>query len=219
MPNGKKEKHPAFGMLSFSRVSSSGGVPLHGSDLTHSTFIKMELRHGSKERDLSRDWYFAESLVSEVWMSQNQFSELITSMNIGDGVPVTLVRTEKDGEIESPSFESITGIHEDEFREQAKEVAHDAEDLLSVITDLLSGSGTVKKADRQAIINKAEKVVREIKANMPFMEKSFRKAMDKTVVDAKGTIEAFYQHRVVDAGLEALAAAPAPKLIEDKEED
>lgn len=219
MPDGKKEKHPSFGMLSFSRISSSGGQVLHGSDLTHGTFIKMELRHGAKERGLSRDWYFAESLISEVWLSQNQFAELITSMNMGDGIPVTLVRTEKDGEIEQPSFESVQELHKNEFKEQTEEVAKDAEDLLSLVNDLLSGSGTVKKADRNAIINKAEKVVREIKANMPFMEKSFRQAMDKTVVDAKGTIEAFYQHRVVDAGLEALSNAPAPKLIEEDKED
>ena len=219
MPEGKKEKHPSFGMLSFSRINSSHGQVLHGSDLTHGTFIKMELRHGSKERGLSHDWYFAENLVSEVWLSQNQFAELITSMNMGDGIPVTLVRTEKEGEIEQPSFESVTELHKNEFKEQTEEVAQDAEDLLSLVSDLLSGSGTVKKADRNAIINKAEKVVREIKANMPYMEKSFREAMDKTVVDAKGTIEAFYQHRVVDAGLEALSNAPAPKLIEADKED
>jgi ElaB/YqjD/DUF883 family membrane-anchored ribosome-binding protein len=139
-------------------------------------------------------------------------------MNMGSGIPVTLVRTEMNGELEQPSFESFTEQHRDEFKEQAAEVSQDAEDLLGLINDLLSGSGTVKKADRNAIINQAEKVVREIKANMPFMEKSFREAMDKTVTDAKGTIEAFYQHRVIDAGLDALGNAPAPKLIEDESE-
>ena len=219
MPEGKKEKHPSFGMLSFSRISSSGGQALHGSDLTHSTFIKMELRHGSKERGLSRDWYFAENLISEVWLTQNQFAELITSMNMGDGIPVTLVRTEKDGEIERPSFESMKELHENEFKEKADRVAEDVTELLSVVNDLLAGSGTVKKADREEIINRTHKVAQDIKANMPYMERSFREAMDKTVVDAKGSIEAFYQHRVVDAGLEALANAPAPKLIEEDKKD
>jgi len=49
------------------------------------------------------------------------------------------------------------------------------------------------------------------------MEDSFRESMDKTVTDAKGTIEAFYQHRVVSAGLAAIAntTTEAPKLIEE----
>ncbi len=43
--------------------------------------------------------------------------------------------------------------------------------------------------------------------------------MDKVVVDAKGTIEAFYQHRIIETGIKALAEADgveSPKLIEQE---
>lgn len=212
----KEEKHPSFAMLSFNRQQSNYGQILNGSDLKHSTIIEMQLKHSTKKRGLSSDWHHAKERIATVKMSQNQFSELITSMNMGDGIPVTLTYSEKDGEIAEPDFDSVVETHSNEFKQHTKEVVQDAETLLASMKDLLSGSGTVKKADRETLISQVEKVVREIGANMPYMEKTFAKAMDKTVTDAKGTIEAFYQHRVTEAGLDAIAngTAPAPKLIE-----
>jgi len=84
----KEFKHPSYGQLSFNRVTSHAGVALYGSDLKHNTIIKMELKHSVKRRGINHDWYFGNQTITEVTMSQNQFSELITSMNMGDGVPV-----------------------------------------------------------------------------------------------------------------------------------
>lgn len=212
----KEEKHPSFAMLSFSRQQSNYGQVLHGSDLKHNTIIEMQLKRSTKKRGLNHDWHHAQERVATVKMSQNQFSELITSMNMGDGIPVTLTYTEKDGDIADPDFTSVTETHRAEFKQQTKEVVHDAEVLLASMKDLLSGSGTVKKADRETLMKQVEKVVREIGANMPYMEDTFAKAMDNVVADAKGTIEAFYQHRVVEAGLNALEGykMEAPKLLE-----
>jgi len=210
----KEESHESFGMMSFSRIQAGGSQVLHGSDLKHNTIIAMRLSHGIKQRGLSRDWYHATQQIAEVYMSQNQFSELITSMNMGSGIPVTLRFTEKDGRLEEPQFNKVTEVHRNEFKEKAKSVAKNAQALLASMKDILEGSGTVKKADRQALLNKAAMIAQELAANMPFMEKSFNEAMDKTVTDAKGTIEAFYQHRVTEAGLDAIENGTAPKLIE-----
>lgn len=214
----KEESHESFAMLGFSRQQSSHGVVLHGSDLKHNTIIEMQLKHSTKKRGLSHDWYHASERIATVQMSQNQFSELITSMNMGDGVPVTLTYSEKDGKMAAPEFSSIVDTHRDDFHQQTKDVAKDAKDLLAAMKKILSGSGTVKKTDREELINHVEKVVREIGANMPYMEKSFAEAMDSVVTDAKGTIEAFYQHRVIETGLEALEQnkTKAPQLVEDE---
>jgi len=215
MFNEKEETHESFGMMSFTRIQvGGGGEVLHGSDLKHNTIIAMRLQHGIKRHGLSHDWYHAKGLIAEVYMSQNQFSELITSMNMGDGIPVTLRRTESDGELEPPKFDSIVDKHKEDFKETTKEVVQDVSSLLETMKEALK-SGTVKKADREAMISMAEKVARDIGSNMPYMEESFEKAMDNVVTDAKGTIEAFYQHRVTEAGLAALTNdAQSPKLIE-----
>lgn len=213
----KEETHESFGMMNFSRIQSNGdGKVLHGSDLKHNTLIEMQLHHGMKKRDLNHDRYYAGKRIAAVSMSQNQFSELITSMNMGDGIPVTLTFTEKDGYLESPKFNSVIETHENEFKEHTKAVVQDAENLLASIKKILSGSGTVKKAEREILIKDVEKVVREIGANMPYMETTFHRAMDKVVTDAKGTIEAFYQHRVIESGLATLKnnQLDSPKLME-----
>lgn len=52
-------KHPAFGMIGFSRVN--GGDPnLFGSSIKHNNKIVMTLRHGKEERHVERDWYYGE---------------------------------------------------------------------------------------------------------------------------------------------------------------
>ena len=39
---------------------------------------------------------------------------------------------------------------------------------------------------------------------MPFVQKSFNKAMDKTVHEAKGEVEAFVMNKVTSLGIEGL---------------
>ena len=219
MFNDKEETHESYAQMCFIRVQCSGET-LYGSDLKHNTIIKMELKHSSKRRGLNHDWYHANKTIAEVTMSQNQFSELITSMNMGDGIPVTLNYTEQDGRIESPEFASKLDIHENEFKEMTDRVGSNANELYATMKDLLAGSGTLKKADRETLLSKMHHVVQDIEANMPYVNDCFKESMDKTVADAKGTIEAFYQHRVIESGLKALAddeAIESPKLIQDKE--
>ena len=213
----REEEHESFGMMSFSRIQCGKAQTLFGSDLQHDTIIAMRLHHAIKGRSLSRDWYHAKGLITEVYMSQNQFSELITSMNMGDGIPVTLRMTEKDGRLEEPDFVSVTEVHRNEFKTKARGVAEDADALLESMKEVLEGSGTVEKADRNALLSKAAMLLQEIKSNMPFMEEQFAEAMDKTVTDAKGTIEAFVQRKVTEAGMEALGMNNEVKLIEEKE--
>lgn len=214
----KEETHESYAQLCFIRSQCSDEV-LYGSDLKHNTIIRMELKHSSKRRGLNHDWYHGHKMITEVSMSQNQFSELITSMNMGDGIPVTLNYTEQDGHIESPEFASKLDIHENEFKEMTKRVGSEANELYATMKDLLAGSGTLKKADRESLLSKMRKVVQDIESNMPYVNECFKESMDKTVTDAKGTIEAFYQHRVTETGVKALAEASgikAPKLIESE---
>jgi len=214
---GEKKEHKSFGIMGFTRKQSAAGVNLFGSDLEHSTIISMTLKHAEIERDLSRNWYFGKNLIVEVDMTQNQFSEMITSMNMGDGIPVTVKYTEKDGYIDEPAIENMVETHSDEFKKTAHKVGADANTLYDEMEELFSKGGTIKKADKERLLNKLYHVQQDINANMPFMEKQFAKAMDKTVTDAKGTIEAFYQHRVIEAGLDALTGDISPKLIEHED--
>jgi len=215
-----EETHPSFGMMGFTRVTFGGeGAVLHGSDIKHNTVIEMNLYHSSKKRGLNKDWHHADQTIAKVQMSQNQFATMITSMNMGDGIPVTLAMTETDGRLPAPEFNSVLELNKNEFKAKASEVANDTKILMASMKDILSGSGTVKKADRETLIKLTEKVVREIDSNMPYMQETFAETMDDIVTDAKGTIEAFYQQRVIETGLAAISSEtviPAPKMIDSK---
>lgn len=91
MENEIKESHESFGMLGFYR-SSVTSANLFGSSIKHQHTIRMTLKKAEKGRSLNRDWYSGRGEIVEVEMSQNQFAEMITSMNVGDGVPVTIRR-------------------------------------------------------------------------------------------------------------------------------
>src|SRR5208337_4240325 len=86
---------PSYAMVSFSRISAGGeGLSLFGSSIKHHSAITLSIKQArlSRDTDLSHDWYFAENRfpLIEVTLSPNQFAELLTSMNVGDGVPATL---------------------------------------------------------------------------------------------------------------------------------
>jgi len=216
----KTTEHESFAQLSFARVQCNVGEALYGSDLKHNTIIKMELRHSRKRRGINHDWYYGDKTIAEVSMSQNQFSELITSMNMGDGIPVTLEYTERDGRIKRPDFESKPEIFKEEFEDMVKRTGEELLELKATMEELLSGSGTVKKDDRKAMLDKVQKVARDLTSNMPYVEDCFKESMDKIVTDAKGTIEAFVQHRINTAGIKALGeegGLRTPELIEKQD--
>ncbi len=212
--------HESFAMMGFTRVTSNVGATMHGSDLKHNTFIRMDLRHSSMRRGLNHNWYHGDKMIASVEMSQNQFAELITSMNLGDGIPVTLKHTERDGRMSNPEYTNVVEQHQREFKGKTDSIAKEGDELLKKMKTVFAKSGTIKKAEKEELLKTLAMVVQNIAANLPYVEDCFRESMDKVVTDAKGTIEAYYTHRIIDTGIKALDDATndfkAPELLEKK---
>lgn len=100
----KRQAHPSYGMISFNRESCSPATSLFGSSIKHGNAIRMILFHAEIERGLNKDWFYAKGRIVEIEMSQSQFADAITSLNIGEGVPCTIRFTERDGYIRSCAF-------------------------------------------------------------------------------------------------------------------
>lgn len=200
---GEKTTHPAYGMLSFSRRSGSK-TPLFGSSIEHRDTIAMTLTHGDVTRGLNTDWYHGNGIIAEVEMSYSQFAEAITSMNMGSGVPVTVRRTEKDGKIPECDFINKKEQFQDELKERLSNATEMSRSLIREVQTLFDEKKTLTKADKSEIINKLTKVAAEINGNVNFTYEMFNEQMDKTVMEAKGEIEAFYQNKVNSIAQEAL---------------
>lgn len=200
---GEEIKNESFGMLRFSRVSGNSGY-LFGSDLQPNHFIIMELNDGYMSRSLSHDSYFdTNNNKVRIKMSTNQFSELITSLNYGSGVPVTIERFNGN---KIPQFEDAENKKEAHYRQYKENINELHIDLSNEISDIkhILEKKSLSKADREYIIKYMEKIERELKYNIPFYIKTFKESMDKIVVEAKTEIENAIQSKIVNAGLDIL---------------
>jgi hypothetical protein len=85
-------EHESFGQLSFHRIHAGNGKPLYGSALKHSEIIRMTLSQSKQVRSLHETRHYPKEILFEVDLSPQQFAEVITTMNMGGGIPVTIYR-------------------------------------------------------------------------------------------------------------------------------
>lgn len=190
-----KTSHPSYGTLRFSRATGSK-TSLFGSSIEHRDTIIMDLYHADIERNLHNDWIYGNHLIAKVEMSYSQFAEAITSFGCGPGIPVTIRYTEKDGKMPECNFVSKREQFTNEFKEKRKHVMEGSQQLIQDITNLFSQKKTLTKADKEAIMEKLHKLNNEMGANMDFIADQFNEQMDRTVMEAKGEVEAFCQNKI-----------------------
>ena len=204
-----KDSHPSYGMLGFYRRTGRG-IPLFGSSIQHNDIIAMVLRHGEVERGLNGDWYSGHGVIAEVEMSYSQFVEAISSMNMGNGVPVTVRFTEKDGHIAERPFVSKKQIFEQEFADHLHHIKNEASSLVEDVEALFNEKKTINQSDRKLILEKLKRLEMGIGSNTEFIYRQFNEQMDKTVMEAKGEVEAFMQNKLLSIANE--------KLVEHKDD-
>lgn len=218
-----QDSHPSFGMIGWARQTCVGGtsisgVPLFGSDLKHTNLIAIRIHGASRERSLSKSWIHSDELVCEVTLSAQQFSDFITTPNQGDGIPCTIKHTQKEYNIEYPGFTTEQELHNKEFKQDCGEFRAESKSVLAEMASMRH-SGAIKKGDFIELQRRIDKLIQNYEENMPFVEKSFRRSMEKTVTAGKAEIEAYINQRIQSAGLKALANDfQGPTLLE-KDDD
>ena len=200
----KVSKHESFGLVGVSRVSHSHGTSLFGSSIKHSNSIMLRIKTAEVERHLNRDWYYGKDQLIEIEMSSTQFAEMITCMNMGDGVPCTLRYLGDYKRIENPPEVKQRQLFEQEFQEKVDKIAGFYNEDFAQIRELLMKKGTIKVQEREQVVNSITKLVDILEDSIPFLQKSFNESMDKTVSEAKGEVEAFVMHKVTSLGIMGL---------------
>lgn len=203
MKDRETDSHDSYGMVGFSRVSSSHGQNFFGSSIQSRYYIELTIRRAERSRDLSNYWYHGREELISVRLSPNQFAELLTSLNVGDGVPCTLQHVNGAQQPDCPSVDQRTKF-EQEFEKDVKETLADAEALVSDIKTILTNKPSIGKKERAEIAKQLELLVGHIRCGMPFIQAQFNEALDKTVTEAKGEVEAFVNNKVHSLGIAAL---------------
>lgn len=200
----KTDEHESYGILNISRVSRGGATNLFGSSIRHNRTIALRIGPATKSRSLNSDYYSQKGVpYIEVEMSNAQFAEAITSLNCGVGTPVTVRYVNGDKMADCPE-EDKRLVFEKEFREDMEKLTERIRELGEDAKRILSASKAPTKKEKSQILKELEMIEQDIEKNLPFVQKQFNEQMDKTVLEAKGDVEAFISHKINALGLEAL---------------
>ena len=189
-------RHPAFGMVSFGRVTGGDNV-LFGSSIKHDDRIRLTIKHGEQDRTLHEDRYYGRKRIVEVEMSYSQFAECIGAMNVGDGVPCTIRYTEKEGYV--PAIEESNSKREqfrNEFGDTIAKAMEQVQNQINQIQESINNKKNLGVKDRKEIISQLQQVKYNIGCNLDFCVEQFDEQMDKSTMEAKGEIEAFCQNKI-----------------------
>ena len=199
----EKDKNPAYGMLAFHRVT--GGDPnLFGSSVQHNEKLQLTLKEGSVSRGLNTDWYHGERTLFEVEMSYTQFAELISAMNVGDGIPVTIRYTKESGNIPGLKTTNKRTQFLDEFKDANARSSATAKELIENLRIIFNEKRPIKAAERNQILSMLTQLYNAVNSHNEFMLNQFDEAMEGISTEAKGEVEAFVQTKMNSLALAAL---------------
>lgn len=199
---GTPETHPCYGMIGISRFQGGDGQ-FFGSGVQQMGGISVSIKKAHMRRSLSEDSYFADEEIIRVEMIPAQFAELITSPNIGEGVPCTLTRVNGKS-IERCQLTNKRQRITKDFEKQMKRIGV-AMGALQAKAKVLEEKPSITKADRKEFTRLAWEVQRVVDDHIPFIQERFADTMEATVADAKANLEAFVSNMARSLGNEALA--------------
>lgn len=202
----ERQTHLAYGQISFSRRTGSGGgeSTLYGSTIQHQHTIAMQVTRSDKYVDEFSERYFGGGRpLIEVEMSQSQFTEAITAMNMGSGVPVTIRSVM--GKV-MPQCEELT------LRQKADKsldsrfgsLASKLSKAMERIDELTTKKGTLKAGEKDEIRKLYQSFTMEIRSNLPFLKTCIDETVDSSIMQAKDEIEGYYLNKITSLGIEKL---------------
>jgi hypothetical protein len=194
-------KHESYGQIRFSRVQ--GRANFYGSELQQDHFITLEIDKSEVHRGLTQDRHHTRENLMKLRMTAGQFSELITSMNYGSGVPCTLERYDGKMIQPLPEIDNRKEFVHRKFEERMKDFAKELKTNQEMAKKLIDKK-TLSKSDQEALTFLIHKMSQEVSSNIPFFGKCFQENIDEMVFEAKLEIENAIQHKVTHLGLKAL---------------
>jgi hypothetical protein len=203
MTQTEKETHESYGLIGVHRTQ--GRVKnLFGSSIEHNSTILITIKRAEKDRHGNRDWYFGRDLLLELEMSPIQFAEMITSLNVGDGVPCTLRYINGYNRIPDPPDVNQRQLFEDDFKNDIEQVTDKFVEDYKNIRNILTKKGHLTVTEKEYVLAKISRLNKTISDSIPFIQKQFNEAMDKTVLEAKGEVEAFITNKIISTGIKTI---------------
>lgn len=199
----KFDKHKSWGMVGLARTYGAERE-LFGSDVTNHNTIKLTIKHAQKHRELGRDWTMGDDILCEVELSALQFAELLTNMNVGDGVPCTIRYTREDGYIKYKNEKNKLEVIYEERSSVIDKASLNIQEVAAQVSELISNKKISQKIGNE-LLNKLE-VVRSnlVGNNCEFYKQQTFNEISQMVVEAKSQISEHVNQKIYSVGLEKL---------------
>ncbi len=221
------EQHESFGLVQFNRISCGGKVRLFGSSIRdHGQTIRLRIfRNVSLIRAQSGDSYYAPNRPDiEVEMSAAQYAELLTTMNVGFGVPCT-VRSFDGKRVSDPpdlaaEAVNVKGTFEKRMKQAAEALCEQRDQMAKNLEEM-----KIPKKHWETLMAPINKACQEVALNAPFWLETFEEATEKIVTSAKAEVDAFTTSAIHRAGIKALQdgsaqlTLPAAPTLNEENED
>lgn len=199
-----EERHESYGLVHISRVT--GHRRLFGSSVQHQHFFSLRVLRGRRVMKTYGEHYWDDHRVPivEIALSPAQFVEMITSQNLGSGVPCTIMSV--DGVPMDPTpddagseIKVIAEMFEDSLVEMVDKLREHDKNLGKILE-----KKTFNKEDKERIHGIVHAVRRLIDDNAPFVLKMMGEHTEKLMAKGKMEIDAFIQLALTRAGIKAI---------------
>lgn len=212
------EKHDSWGMVGIYH-QHHGGRELFGSDVINHNTICLKIKTALCYRDLGRDWTMGDKTLVEISLSANQFADLLTNANMGDGVPCTIEYMAGKGMIEykpqKPKFEII----EEERDELAEKTVSNLKSSIAMVKELIANKKLSKSAGEELLSKMGDAYSSLAGGSKEFFKKQAKQEINNMVVEAKRQVQSYVDNKIYSTGLKILQDGfVPPQLIENKTE-
>jgi hypothetical protein len=194
--------HPSYGTIGI--FHTSGETNLFGATVPHSHFISLRINGASLRRSLHSDTHFSNEEYIEVRLSYDQFVSFLFSSNQGSGVPCTIARRNGECIEKPPKPVSKRQQFSEEFKHSLGALNADACSLSVEAQELLKRPGGLKANEKDRLLQLVTRLTRDVKSNLPFVEKQFQEQLDKSEAEANSSLQGRLQQTIADLGLEGL---------------
>lgn len=208
--------HPAYGMISYSRIT--GQSKLVGSDIDHNHYMELRISTATKNRALNSDRFHEDSRIVSIKMSEQQWATFIASPNTS-GVPCTLDMTPENilplkfiPDLKEANKHSLI---KEELSQKSSEVTKNLKESIKELKALIDPKAKLTKPLLRELVKGLENSIMEINSNMPFVTKVHEELMEHNLQSAIADVEGYITDKVYRLGLQELAKV-SPSLIEEK---
>jgi len=200
-----EERHESYGLLQINRVS--GGRNLFGSSVQHQNYYVLQVVRGKRVTKEHGEHFWGDGSrlpIVEVAISPAQFVELITTQNIGSGVPCTIIGVE--GVMMDPTPDDA-GSEVKLIAEGFAERLEDAVSKLNIHDDQLStmlDKKTFTKDDKEQIRAAVHAARRLMSETAPYIMSLMGEHTEKLMAKGRLEVESFIQLALTKAGIKSV---------------